>query len=72
MTRATMLTVTLMAESVALTSTQITALIVPVIIRKIVQLALLFLKSETVSVMMRQTMLTAITMVEIAVDLAHQ
>ena len=68
MMRQTMLTVTLMEEIVASTSTLITALIVLVIIRKIVLLDLLFLKLQMVSAMMRPTMLNVITMVEIVVD----
>ena len=71
MTRPTMLTVIMMVEIAVSTSTPITALIVLVIILKIVQLVLLFLKLETVFVMTRPTMLTAITMVEIAVDHAR-
>ena len=67
MTRQTMLTVTMMVEIVASTSTPTTALIVLVIIKKTVLLGLLPLLLEMVSVMMRPTMLTAITMVETAV-----
>ena len=65
-----MLTVTLILESAALTSTWITALIVLVIIRKIVLLDLLPLLLEMVSVMTGQIMLTVTLMVEIVVDLA--
>ena len=65
-----MLTVTLILESAALTSTWITVLIALVIIRKIVPLDLLPLLLEMASVMTRPTMLTVITMVEIVVDLA--
>ena len=65
-----MLTVTLMAESAALTSIRITVLIALVIIRKIVLLDLLPLLLETVSVMMGPIMLTVTLMVEIVVDLA--
>ena len=68
MMRLTILIVTLMVESAALTSKRITVLIALVIIKKPVQLALLLLLLEMVSVMTRQTMLTAITMVETAVD----
>ena len=60
--------VTLMAESAALTSRRITVLIALVIIKKPVQLALLPLLLEMVSVMTRPTMLTATMMVEIAVS----
>ena len=70
MMRLTILTATLMKESAALTSTQITVLIVHVIIRKIVPLGLLPLLLGTGFAMMRQTMLTVIMMVEIVVDLA--
>ena len=69
MTRQTMLTVTMMVEIVASTSTPTTALIVLVIIKKTVLLGLLPLLLEMVSVMMGPTMLTAIMMVEIAVVL---
>ena len=65
-----MLTVTLMAENVALTSIRITVLIALVIIKKIVLLDLLPLLLETVSVMMGPIMLTVTLMVEIVVDLA--
>ena len=65
-----MLTVTLMAESAALTSIRITVLIALVIIRKIVLLDLLPLLLETVSVMTGPIMLTVTLMVEIVVDLA--
>ena len=64
----TMQTVIMMVEIAAFTSTQITALIAYVIIRKIVLLGLLPLLLETVSVMTRPTMLTVIMMVEIVVD----
>ena len=67
-----MLTVTLILESAALTSTWITVLIALVIIRKTVLLDLLPLLLEMVSVMTRQTMLTVTMMGEIAVELAHQ
>ena len=70
MMKLTMLTVTLMEESAALTSTWTTVLIVLVIIRKIVLLDLLLLLLETVSVMTGPIMLTATLMVEIVVDLA--
>ena len=70
MMKLTMLTVTLMAESAVLTSTRINVLIALVIIRKIVLLGLFPLLLETGFVMMRPTMLTAIMMVEIVVDLA--
>ena len=49
--------------------TQINALIAYVIIKKTVLLALLPLLLETVSAMMRQTMLTAIMMAETVVDM---
>ena len=68
MMRLTILIVTLMAESAALTSRRITVLIALVIIKKPVQLALLPLLLEMVSVMTRPTMLTATMMVEIAVS----
>ena len=70
MMKLTILTVTLMAESAALTSTQITVLIAPVIIRKIVLLDLLPRLLETVFVMMGPIMLTVTLMGEIVVDLA--
>ena len=60
----------MMVEIAVSTSTLITVLIALVIILKIVQLALLFLKLETVSVMMGPIMLTVTLMVEIVVDLA--
>ena len=59
----------MMVEIAVSTSTRTTALIVLVIIRKIVPLGLLPLLLETVSAMTRQTMLTAIMMVETAVDM---
>ena len=62
----TMQTVIMMVEIAAFTSTQITALIAYVIIRKIVLLGLLPLLLETVSVMTTPTMLTVTLMVEIA------
>jgi hypothetical protein len=65
-----MLTVTLISESAALTSTWINVLIALVIIRKIVLLDLLPLLLEMVSVMMGPIMLTVTLMVEIVVDLA--
>ena len=67
MTRQTMLTATMMVETAVSTSTLIIALTALVIIPRIVQLALLFLRLEMVSVMTRQTMLAAIMMVETAV-----
>ena len=67
MMRPIMLNVTTMAVIAVSTSTQITALIALAIINKTVLLGLLPLLLEMVSVMMRPTMLTAITMVEIAV-----
>ena len=70
MMRPTTQVVSMMVEIAVSTPTLITALIVIVIIRKIVPLGLLFLKLEMASVMTRQTMLTAIMMVETAVDLA--
>ena len=70
MMRLTILTVTLMAESAALTSKRNNALIVLVIIRKIVLLDLLPLLLEMVSVMTGPIMLTVTLMVEIVVDLA--
>ena len=57
----------MMVEIAVSTSTRTTALIVLVIIRKIVPLALLFLKLEMASVMTRPTMLTAIMMAETVV-----
>jgi hypothetical protein len=68
MMRLTILTVALMAESAALTSTLITVLIAIVITRKIVLLGLFPLLLEMVSVMTGPTMLTAIMMVETAVS----
>ena len=59
----------MMVETAVSTSTQITALIVLVIIKKTVLLGLLPLLLEMVSVMTGPTMLTAIMMVEIAVVL---
>ena len=70
MMRQTMQTVTMMVEIAVSTSTPITALIVLVIIKKIVLLGLFPLLLEMVFVMTRPTMLTAIMMVEIVVDLA--
>ena len=67
MMRPIMLNVTTMAVIAVSTSTQITALIAHVTIKKTVLLGLLPLLLETVSVMTRQIMLTAIMMVEIAV-----
>ena len=67
MMRPTMLTVTMMVEIAVSTSTQITALIVLVIIKKTVLLGLHHLLLEMVSVMTKPTMLTVIMMVEIAV-----
>ena len=69
MMRPTMQTVTLMMETAALTSTWLGALIVLVIIRKTVLLGLFLLLLGMGFVMMRQIMLTAIMMVETAVDL---
>ena len=63
------LSVTLMVEVAVSTSTQITALIAHVIIKKTVLLGLLPLLLEMVSVMMRRIMQTAIMMVETAVVL---
>ena len=63
MIRLTIFSVTLMVS----TSTQITALIALVAIKKTVLLGLLPLLLEMVSVMMGPTMLIAITMVETAV-----
>ena len=68
MTRPTMLTAITMVEIAASTSTPITALTAFVIIKKIVPLALFPLLLEMVSVMMRQIMLPATMMVEIAVS----
>jgi hypothetical protein len=68
MMKLTMLTVTLMAESAALTSTRITVQIALVFIKKTVLLALLPLLLEMVSVMTRPTLLTVIMMAEIAVS----
>ena len=67
MMKLTMLTVTLMEETAALTSTRTTALIVLVIIKKIVLLDLLPLLLKTVSVMTRPIMLNVTLMVEIVV-----
>ena len=69
MTRPIMLTVTLMVEIAASTSTWITVLIALVTIKKTVLLGLLPLLLETVSVMTGPTMLTAVMMVETAVVL---
>ena len=69
MMKLTMLTVTLMAESAASTSTWITALIALAIIKKTVLLGLLPLLLEMVSAMTRQTMLTVIMTKETAVVL---
>ena len=67
MMRPTILVASTMVEIAVSTSTRPTALIVLVIIRKIVPLALLFLKLEMASVMTRPTMLTAIMMAETVV-----
>ena len=69
MMKLTMLTVILMEEIAALTSTKTTALIALVIIRTIVLLDFLPLLLETVPVMTRPIMLTVNLMVEIVVDL---
>ena len=69
MTRQTMLTVTMMVEIAVSTSTQITALIALVAIKKTVLLGLLPLLLEMVSVMTRQTMPTVIMTEETAVAL---
>ena len=68
MTGPTMLTVTMMVEIAASTSTRITALIAHVIIKKTVLLGLLPLLLETVFVMLRLTMLTVTMMVETVVS----
>ena len=60
----------MMVEIAVSTPTPITALSAFVTIQKIVPLGLPPLLLETVSVMMEQTMLSAIMMVEIVVDLA--
>ena len=67
MMKLTMLTVTLMAGSVVLTSKRNNVLIALVIIRTIVLLDLLPLLLETVSVMTGLIMLTVTLMVEIVV-----
>ena len=69
MMRLIILVASMMAEIVVSTSTQITALIVLVIIRKIVLLDSLPLWWEMASVMTERTMLTAIMMLETAVDM---
>ena len=68
MIRLTIFSVTLMVS----TSTQITALIALVAIKKTVLLGLLPLLLETVFVMTKPTMLTAVIMVEIAVSTSTQ
>ena len=70
MMRPIMLTVTMMAVIAASTSTQITALIAYVTIKKTVLLGLLPLLLEMVFVMTRPIMLIVTTTVEIVVDLA--
>ena len=69
MMRPTILVASTMVEIAVSTLTMMTALIVLVIIRKIVSLGSFLLKLETVSVMTRQIMLTAIMMAETAVDM---
>ena len=59
----------MMVEIAVSTSTLMTALNAFVTIKKIVPLGLLFLKLEMASVMTKPTMLTAIMMVETAVDM---
>ena len=68
MMRVTMLIATLMAVTAVSTSTQITALIAHVIIKKTVLLGLLPLLLEMVFVMKRPIVLTATMMVEIAAN----
>ena len=69
MTRQIMLTATMMEVIAASTSTWISALIAHAFIKRTVLLGLLPLLLETVSVMTRQIMLTAIMMAETAVVL---
>ena len=69
MMRVTMLIATLMAVTAVSTSTQITALSANVTFMKIVFLVLFLMWLVTASVMMRQTMSTAIMMKETAVDI---
>ena len=70
MMRLTMLAVTLMVESAALTSTWINVLIALAIIRTIVLLDIFPLLLEMVSVMTRSIMPNVTLMVEIVVDRA--
>ena len=69
MMRPTTQVASMMVEIAVLTPTPITALTAFVTIKKIVLLGLPPLLLETVSVMMGQIMLTAIMMVETAVDM---
>ena len=69
MMRVTMLIATLMAATAVSTSTRITALSANVTFMKIVFLVLFRMWLVTASVMMRQTMSTAIMMKETAVDI---
>ena len=69
MMRVTMLIATLMAATAVLTSTRITALSANVTFMKIVFLVLFHMWLVMASVMMRQTMSTAIMMKETAVDI---